>query len=188
MDYKTLIEQTKPLYDKWNEILKNDVHFFLPPTSLHTYGHCDRVLKYGLVIGKEEGLTDDQMQSLAVSCIFHDCGRKDDYVDFQHGERSAQKYKVYCLTHELEFDNRSYLAIFYHNLSDDEGIRAFEKNGLKDDICVLNILKDADALDRFRISDNNLDKKMLRTETAKDEQMIARAYIYNKYNRIHSTR
>ena len=131
MNYKALIEQTKPLYDKWNEILKNDVHFFLPPTSIHTYEHCDRVLKYGLVIGKEEGLTDDQMQSLAASCIFHDCGRKDDYVDFQHGERSAQKYKVYCLTHELEFDNRSYLAIFYHNLSDDEGIRAFEKNGLK---------------------------------------------------------
>ena len=183
IDNSVLIEQTKDYFENWESILKKDVHFYLPPYSVHTYKHCRNVLKFGLMIGANEGLNDSQMNALACACIFHDCGRKDDFIDPTHGEVSANKYKVYCLTHGIDFDMRVYLAIYYHNLDDSKGYKAFRENSFTDDVCIYRILKDADALDRYRLffGKGEPSVNLLRTETAKDEAMLAYAYVLNQF-------
>lgn len=143
-------------------------------------------LKNGIDDRIAEGLTDKQMDALAQACIFHDCGRENGGYDPEHGKRSATTYKVYWYLHDdFRYDETAYLAIYYHNLKDEEGIKAFEEHHLTHDICVYNVLKDADALDRYKISDTNLNRSLLRTETAKSDMMIAYARVINKFDNDH---
>jgi len=183
--YKQLVEATKPIYDYWNKILTDDLIFKVSDDTKHTYNHSRRVLKFALMIGFAEGLTEKQLHALGAACIFHDCGRINALDDKEHGARGAEIYNIYWHTHDIKYSNTTYLAIYYHNLSDYEGIEAFEKHRLANDICVLKVLKDADALDRFRFGADNLDKRMLRTHSAKSESMIAYAAIINNYDLAH---
>lgn len=176
-----LIEQTKGIFDKWNAILK-DVPFSLSASSGHTYDHCRNVLKFALIIGLNEGLNDEQLNLLACACVFHDCGRVNECNDSKHGENGAEKYKAYCQMHDIIYDERVYMAICYHNIVDTRGINAFFDKGLYDELWIYRILKDADALDRFRffgdLSAPNESK--LRTDTAKDKAVLNYARAVNQ--------
>ena len=183
---KELSQQTRDIYKRYESMLANNVKFKIPDKTKHTFNHSKRVLKMALMIGYAEGLSDNQMQALAQACIFHDCGRANGVYDPEHGKRSALTYKICWYLHDdFRFSETAYLAIYYHNLKDKEGIKAFEENHLSDDICVYNILKDADALDRYRINDKNLDISYLRTETAKSDMMLAYARVINKFDNDH---
>ena len=182
-----LIEQTQDLFENWDTVL-NNVPFSLPETSVHTYNHCRNVLRFALMIGLNEKLNTEQLDALACACVFHDCGRSRECWDPRHGKISADKYKAFCQKHEISFDERVYLAIYYHSLSDTAGNKAFTENNLYGDLLIYTILKDADALDRYRFDDlSALNKNYLRTNTAKDESMIAYARSVNQHGSARSS-
>ena len=150
----------------------------------HNIGHIERVVLFSELIGKEElkneeGIVDEHaIDLLRKSALYHDCGRRNDYSDEDHGLRSA------LIAGEL-LKNEGYseedisiieIAIEYHEVVDD--YLRFEslcnKHGISEDKFeyvkkIANCLKDADALDRtrFRNSAATLNPNMLRTETSK---------------------
>ena len=46
----------KPVFDKWNDILENQVTFTLEDSEKHTGAHCRRVMLYALAIAQRQGL------------------------------------------------------------------------------------------------------------------------------------
>ena len=55
----------------------------------------------------------------------------------------------------------------YHDRDDEQGKEALRKRGLEKAILLYDIFKDADALDRWRISPTALDVHYLRTDWAR---------------------
>lgn len=66
----------------------------------------------------------------------------------------------------MAFDERTYLIMAYHDRDDEQGKEALRKKGLEKAILLYDIFKDADALDRWRISPTALDVRYLRTDWA----------------------
>lgn len=152
-------------YIYWKNFMEEQVVFSLSDSSLHTKNHCARVLLYDLAIGDEIGLTDKDMDALGAAAVFHDSRRQDDWMDVGHGQRTADYYREYCLTHSLSYDERVYRIMAFHDQDDGLGEAAlaeWEEGGL-----LYHIFKDADALDRFRLGPNGLDVRYLRTDAAK---------------------
>ena len=79
----------------------------------------------------------------------------------------------------LVFDPRAYLAVYWHDRDDDDGLMAIRaametdafRNALPsgaeaDATFVYRLLKDADGLDRFRLGEGCFDKRFMRTQEA----------------------
>jgi hypothetical protein len=108
------------------------------------------------------------MDTLSMAAIFHDSRRLDDWQDKGHGKRAAEYYKDYCSEHDMAFDEHVYFIMHYHDQDDTIGLSEIEKSPSVREGCILlyEIFKDADGLDRFRLSPDDLDVNMLRTEEA----------------------
>ena len=162
-------KRIKPVFDKWNDILENQVTFTLEDSEKHTGAHCRRVMLYALAIAQRQGLSEEDKDILGVAAAFHDSRRQDDWLDVGHGQRAADYYREYCVSHELEFKQKCYDIIYYHDRDDQTGIDVIsgrsplEQNG----VVLYEIFKDADALDRFRLGPDGLDIKYLRTDEAR---------------------
>ncbi len=172
-------KRIKPVFDKWNDILENQVTFTLEDSEKHTGAHCRRVMLYALAIAQRQGLPEEDKDILGVAAAFHDSRRQDDWLDVGHGQRAADYYREYCVSHELEFKQKCYDIIYYHDRDDQTGIDVISGRSPleQNDVVLYKIFKDADALDRFRLSANGLDIKFLRTEEAKGMVTFAKNLI-----------
>ena len=157
----------RPVFDKWNDILENQVTFTLENSEKHTGAHCRRVMLYALAIAQRQGLPEEDKDILGAAAAFHDSRRQDDWLDVGHGQRAADAYVDYCQNHGSEYDKRTYAIIAYHDRYDEVGKKAIVDMELEHGALLYEIFKDADALDRFRLASNGLDIKFLRTEEAK---------------------
>ncbi len=172
-------KRIKPVFDKWNDILENQVTFTLEDSEKHTGAHCRRVMLYALAIAQRQGLPEKDKDILGAAAAFHDSRRQDDWLDVGHGQRAADYYREYCVSHKLDFEQKCYDIIYYHDRDDQIGIDVIsgrsplEQNG----VVLYKIFKDADALDRFRLSSNGLNIKFLRTEEAKGMVTFAKDLI-----------
>jgi len=90
------------------------------------------------------------------------------------------------MNHGKDFIPEVFLISAYHDQNDSEGIEAITNNIVNTDNCLLlyKVFKDADALDRFRLGPNGLDKRFLRNneaprliETAKELLVVYGAFI-----------
>ena len=170
------IEQLSPLvkdmFLQWANYLHDRVDFNMPDSFFHAAPHCERVLLYALILGEKIlGNKPDALEALAHASIFHDTRRLDDYLDTGHGARGAIHYEQQCRQDsELHYHPESVFMMRYHDLDDTKGIEAI-RNNFKDQhqlpILLYKIFKDADALDRWRLGDNGLDPRYLRTEQAR---------------------
>ena len=97
--------------------------------------------------------------------------------DVGHGNRGAEYYREYCEEHGERPDERVYLAIAYHDVDDAEGEARISAAGDPSATMVYRVMKDADALDRFRLGPGALDVSMLRTWPAKDLVGFARDLV-----------
>ncbi len=159
-------------YEKYLPLLYSGVRFTMPLSQVHAMPHCERVLLYALALAAEEMPGDDEAaEILALASVFHDTRRYDDYIDAGHGARAAVYYEEYCRNHpEVTFHPEVSMIMRYHDMPDEKGIEAIEKRFDADAERVKRlyaIFKDADALDRFRLGDEGLDPKFLRTEASK---------------------
>lgn len=66
---------------------------------------------------------------------------------------------------------KTFFIMMYHDREDSIGIDAIKKQEdfNEKEILLYQIFKDADALDRFRLGENGLDIRYLRTDTAKEQ-------------------
>jgi hypothetical protein len=139
--------------------------FFHHPSELHGIYHTYRVMCHVLVIGSELNLVKEKRLAFCAAFI-HDMSRNHDGFSLGHGPRAA-KEKV-----------RLFMPMFLRNgmgEEDQETIQAAVANHsqyteFKNNspfFLVAALLKDADALDRIRMGENNLNTKYLRLEVSK---------------------
>lgn len=127
-------------------------------SHLHGVDHMARVfILQELICQKLEaqGVTVNR-EAVRWAAMAHDVSRVDDGVDFDHGRRSAQWIKNNFsdkLSSEM-LDIVTYI-VHWHVPPDNEAPMMTTE---------LQVLKDADALDRVRLGD--LDPRYLRTDTA----------------------
>ncbi len=60
-------KRIKPVFDKWNDILENQVTFTLEDSEKHTGAHCRRVMVYALAIAQRQGLPENVHRSRRLS-------------------------------------------------------------------------------------------------------------------------
>lgn len=141
-------------------------------SEIHGVDHMARVfILQELICEKLEnlGITVDREVTKWAS-MAHDVGRVDDGLDLEHGRRSAQWIKDHLsekMSPEL-MDKVTY-TVHWHVPSDNEAPVMTPE---------LQVLKDADALDRVRLGD--LDPTYLRTEVSPGLIGVAE-YLYQSY-------
>ena len=167
---ENVLEDVKQPYKRWSEFMEQEVDFWKVEKDWHTKPHCARVLLLALIMGRLNHLCIAELEALAMSAVFHDSRRQDDWLDVGHGQRAADYYRTYCEKTELNYDHRIYYIMAFHDRDDEWGLRILREKFPDDPDAVLlyQIFKDADALDRFRLGADALDVKYLRTGEAKD--------------------
>lgn len=159
--------EIKTIYQKWVSFMEAKVVFSLAASPIHTKQHCERVILYALILAQQSELGPEDLESLGAAGAFHDCRRHDDGRDKGHGGRAAAAYKEYCQTFDLTFDERTYVAMAYHDQDDSLGEAEMRKRGLPNGVLLYQIFKDADALDRWRLGPHDLKLSLLRTPGAR---------------------
>ena len=153
-------------FHTWYDFMEDRITFGQFVSLLHTKNHCARVLLYCLKIANLAKLSEEERSVLVKASVFHDSRRQDDTRDVGHGARAAENFKAFAERGEVAFDERTYLIMAYHDRDDEQGKEALRKKGLEKAILLYDIFKDADALDRWRISPTALDVRYLRTDWA----------------------
>ena len=146
-----------------NDLNEDELFFSYIHGKEHIYRVC--ILAFFISLREEQprGLIKDVLEVAK----YHDIGRIDDTEDAFHGKRGA-----YILAKRRLFSDAAVLqkyqaVISAHSLPDDQFNKEWKFWGNKDQdkptgSRILNILKDADALDRFRLSDFSLETRYLR--------------------------
>lgn len=157
--------------------------------TIHGVGHTSRVLVHATELADELDLPSWEREALACAALWHDIGRTHDGVDYYHGAKSAGKVvalglhfnaqpkvyetALYAITHHCGDEAHAESAA--HRLSYRVPADAGEvPEGIDPDsaLRVFRLLKDADALDRVRLGD--LDVNYLRH--AESRRRVDRAW------------
>jgi HD superfamily phosphodiesterase len=135
-------------------------HYFDFKSSLHGAGHTYRVMCNSVILGKRLKLGRESRLALCAAFI-HDMARKHDGKCTMHGTWAAEEkmpifrdlfLSVGAMPDEIE---EIRMAVTNHSLPE-------ELPSYHDYFVTTAILKDADALDRIRLGDNNLKVNFLR--------------------------
>lgn len=122
---------------------------------LHGPDHIERTLFWSFILSEAYLSTDDEKRIALDAAKYHDIGRRNDFEDRLHGLLSAETVSR-MLNYKKEDDkNILCAAIELHSLSDEEEQKMILKYGIKDVAKfsrIWKILKDADGLDRVRLS------------------------------------
>jgi len=163
--------------------------FFVHSSLIHGINHTYRVMYHVLNIGRKAGL-NHEIQLAFCAAFIHDMSRLHDKYCTEHGGWAA-KNKL------PEFKN-----LFIKSGIDAQGIRAiklavanhsirFEINKNNPYYKTVALLKDADALDRIRIAENNLKVEYLRypetiemVDFAKELYYKSDKYILNSFDEL----
>lgn len=140
----------------------------------HSLRHIQDVTLFGAIIGKLEGLNNNELTLLIEACKYHDSGRLDD-SNTNHAEAGQRIAKIML---ENQYNEEEIGIIraaieFHESTSDDVSLfksiaEKFEVKDIEKAYKIARILKDADALDRCRfVNKARLDVRKLRTETSK---------------------
>ncbi|MEG1724871.1 MAG: HD domain-containing protein [Anaerovoracaceae bacterium] len=142
----------------------------------HGKNHTLRVLLLSLMLSEYLNLNEEDLTSLCMSVIYHDCKRTTDGEDNgDHGKMAATYYR----RREKDWSPLVRFLIQYHSVPDEEGMAAIEADPELSEssdkaVLLLNILKDADALDRVRFGIKELDVSQLRFPMSKTLVSAAR--------------
>lgn len=136
-------------------------------SRIHGPGHICRTLCHGAFCAMEDRLSEEDTRLLLLACAYHDVGRRNDSLDDLHGYRSAQQIPALTgLTGEAL--KLVQAAVDAHARNDCELSATLARYDLRDvarGVCIAELLKDADGLDRVRIWD--LDPAYLRREASR---------------------
>lgn len=137
--------------------LKNLKREFLFKSPVHGEGHIERVILHGAMLAMDNNLNSADYELLLIACAYHDIGRTSDWIDDLHGLRSAESIQKII---QIPDDDLNIIkgVIEAHSRHDWEMLDILDKYNNRNSqraIMLSKMLKDADALDRVRISDLN---------------------------------
>lgn len=179
-------------YMKMMSEIKED---YLYKSIKHGIMHNERVSLFALYIALKQELDLIDLIILIEAAKYHDIGRENDFRDDYHGLRSANM--IASITNEkLKQNDLNILAsiVECHSYNDeyliDENkikiiLNKYNIDEKKRFIKLARILKDADGLDRVRLSGekSKLDENYLRTKEAK--KLVKVAYkLFENYQKI----
>lgn len=163
---------------KYRDLIVSENHFH--PKGIHGVKHAERVLFHCVNLANVNKLTDEQKDILYLAAVYHDIGRESDGSDIMHGYKSYEKLEKLNLLNIQNVDKKNTIKYIIEN-------HCIEDNKRKDiyvnsdSSFLLDLFKDADALDRIRISD--LNKEYLRNYHSKRMIHIAwRLINTNSFN------
>ncbi|OGM21568.1 hypothetical protein A2714_05030 [Candidatus Woesebacteria bacterium RIFCSPHIGHO2_01_FULL_38_9] len=154
--------------------------WFLSPhaDTIHGYRHILRVTIHSLNLGSSFG---DEVQAVAgIAAMVHDLRRKDDKGDQEHGKRAAIWFRNHVgeieqccgITLSEQYIQDIYYTILYHEIP----YEICEKSdNYKKHKTSVDILKAADALDRYRLPKLKwwIQDSLLRSKTSKKLKRFA---------------
>lgn len=126
-------------------------------SRVHGISHVERVSFLGMVLANEMNLSKEDAELFLTACVYHDIGRTKEFVESGHGLRAANIVNKYV---DFQQENLEILkaAIEAHSENDRKMNEILDKYNIDDKErarFIARLLKDADALDRVRISDLN---------------------------------
>lgn len=169
-------------------------------SPIHGLYHSEKVLLFSYLIGKHYNLNEQDMRIICDAAKYHDIGRVGDDENKFHGNNSSEKIDL-VIKYGDEYEQALLKAIMSeHSRPDNEADRSFDDffwsfedddpNYSEEKIAhykkrydfLYKVLKDADALDRFRLIGTcaALDEKKLRLDYSKDLISMAEE-INDKY-------
>ncbi len=137
-------------------------------SDIHGQDHVERVCILAAYLGAQLGVSMNMFKLCLEAAKYHDIGRRNDAEDRLHGYLGSKD--IYeCCEEFCEWDCEMIAAVVEaHSLLDDEARWVFDKYELLEPsdfemyLQILNIVKDADALDRFRLTEHSLKVNFLR--------------------------
>lgn len=156
-------------------------------SPIHGLYHSEKVLLFSYLIGKHYNLNEQDMRIICDAAKYHDIGRVGDDENKFHGNNSSEKIDL-VINYGDEYEQALLKAIMSeHSRPDNEADRSFDDyfwsfededpNYSEEKIreykkrydYLYKVLKDADALDRFRLIGTcaALDKDYLRLDYSK---------------------
>lgn len=153
-----MIKSLKPISEQLLRDFEPQESWLAHESYLHGVGHLTRVfIMQELICNllEEQGITVNR-QATRWAAIVHDVGRVDDGPDLDHGMRSAawMKNNLQDKISPETLDVATYI-VHWHVPHDEEAPEMIRE---------LQVLKDADGLDRVRLGD--LNPEFLRTDVA----------------------
>lgn len=147
-EVKKVMGEAVRVYQIWSDDIIN-LYNGMPDSDTHDVMHTLRVALLSCIIGTHEGLSDEKLFTLCEAVMYHDAGRRSDGIENGHGEAGAKVYKE-----EGGQDPYVEFAVRMHCVDNkicEERVRnEFPEEEQAHAMQILNILKDADALDRVR--------------------------------------
>lgn len=140
---------------------------FTNDTEQHGRLHCLRVLFFVLIIGANLFLSEETLEELCQSAIYHDCARDNDGIDEKHGAASRKVFINHWGKNAFVED-----VIKWHCIDDEVALPHFSKYSSEQQLA-FKIFKDADALDRVRFGSRGIDLNMLRVDFSKSLTHVA---------------
>lgn len=148
--------------------------------EFHGVFHSQKVMLFAYLIGKYQNLSEEDMKILLDAAIYHDVGRDSDFEETTHGYSSTLKYDKLFSDDDFykEEINFSLLKAIteVHSVDDSKKWKVFINYDIDDEYydrysVLLDILKDADALDRARFpksSKESIKEEFLRLDFSKN--------------------
>ena len=138
-------------------------------SAVHGKEHIYRVCILAFFISINEGQHVLLTKDILEVAKYHDIGRIDDTEDAFHGKRGAFRLAERNIFSDMKALQKYQAVISAHSLPDQKFDEewVFWGNNDKNKLYgrkILNVLKDADALDRFRLRDQSLKTKYFRND------------------------
>lgn len=160
---------------------KLEPSLFFDPWGIHGLFHAKRVLFLVIVLSDLNNLSSkDDINILVNAALYHDIGRTDNGVCYEHGAKSIKKIEDLKLI-QLSLEDEKILKyiIKNHCINDSVCIRNVEDYKIENRdraIKLLKIFKDCDNLDRVRLGD--LDTNYLRNKYSLKLVKVAQQLLY----------
>lgn len=159
------------------ELIENMI---FPCTAAHGKLHTSKVILFAYYLAIKNDLDENDLHLLLKAARYHDMGRTDDSDNLCHGVSGADCF----IKNESEKDDTGDKIITFlieaHSVPDEMMPHILAAKGLPVTglyIKMASLLKDADALDRFRLHIRALDTRYLRFEESR--RMILSAFSIN---------
>ena len=169
-----VLPDVTPVYQEYRERLR-ELRFSFE-SSIHGIEHAARVLLLTQIIAHMMDVPMFERKILALASIYHDTRRTHDGEDGLHGRYAREHYN-------RKAKSPSYLVEFlceFHCLPDEQGYAEIRHNkklsrNRRQATRLLQIFKDADALDRLRLGGiRELDINQLRLDVSKQLTLVSR--------------
>ena len=169
----------------FDEIMKDVKEEYFVKDAIHGISHNERVAFLATAIGIHEGLSENEMKVLVNAALYHDIGRAS-AKGKEHGVESARiiannRNELAKGLDDKEVALLEFLCSIHSNPDEEMGNLA-KKYNVEINIAkkIMNVLKDADALDRVRLPRyGKINTELLRLDYSKSLVQTSKELLHS---------